>query len=123
MRHEVKPVYTFDELKKDARERARTWWREGALDHEWWDHVYDNWLDLMATNRNTNARTRATVHRQWPRPSPRATKQASYSKSLRPTPLTYSFVGSKKNTTGCSPMKAPPRTSRPTVMSLTKMGA
>lgn len=34
-------VFTFDELTDEAKEKAREWYREGALDYEWWDGVYD----------------------------------------------------------------------------------
>ena len=34
-------VFTFDELSDEAKEKAREWYREGALDYEWWDGVYD----------------------------------------------------------------------------------
>jgi hypothetical protein len=33
-------VYQFDELSDDAKEEARTWFRDGALDYEWWDSIY-----------------------------------------------------------------------------------
>ncbi len=35
-------VYQFDELSSKAKERARDWYRSGALDYEWWDHTYDD---------------------------------------------------------------------------------
>ena len=34
-------VFLFDELTDEAKEKAREWYREGALDYEWWDSVYD----------------------------------------------------------------------------------
>lgn len=34
------PVYAFDDLDDDAKEKARNWWRDGALDHDWWDSIY-----------------------------------------------------------------------------------
>ncbi len=34
-------AYTFDELSDDAKEKARDWYRERALDYEWYDHVFD----------------------------------------------------------------------------------
>lgn len=34
-------LYYFAELDDDAKEKARDWWRSGALDYEWWDGVYD----------------------------------------------------------------------------------
>lgn len=35
-------VYMFAELEDDAKEKARDWYRNGALDYEWWDSVYDD---------------------------------------------------------------------------------
>lgn len=35
-------VYEFDELSDDAKEKAREWYREGALDYEWWDGVFES---------------------------------------------------------------------------------
>ena len=33
-------VYKFGELSEQAKEVARTWWREGALDYDWYDCVF-----------------------------------------------------------------------------------
>ena len=35
-------VYRFDELSEAAKEKARQWYREGALDYEWWDSIYES---------------------------------------------------------------------------------
>lgn len=35
-------VYQFDELDDKAKERAREWYRVGALDYEWWESVYED---------------------------------------------------------------------------------
>ena len=35
-------VYNFDELSDEAKEKARDWYREGALDYEWWDCTYND---------------------------------------------------------------------------------
>lgn len=35
-------VFHFDELDDDAKEKARTWWREEAFHDDWWDSVYDD---------------------------------------------------------------------------------
>ena len=35
-------LYTFDELDDDAKEKAREWYRPGALDYDWWDSVYED---------------------------------------------------------------------------------
>ena len=34
-------VFLFDELTDEAKEKAREWYREGALDYEWGEFVYD----------------------------------------------------------------------------------
>lgn len=35
-------VYTFDELSDSAKEKARDWYRNGCLDYEWWDSIFDD---------------------------------------------------------------------------------
>ncbi len=35
-------VYTFDELNDKAKEKARDWYRKGALDYDWWDSTYED---------------------------------------------------------------------------------
>ena len=35
-------IYKFDELSSKAKEVARDWYRQGALDHDWWDSIYDD---------------------------------------------------------------------------------
>lgn len=35
-------VYQFDELDEKAKEKARNWYRSGALDYEWWESTYDD---------------------------------------------------------------------------------
>ncbi len=42
MRTEVIKIYKFDELSEEAKEKAREWWRNGALDDEWWKFVYED---------------------------------------------------------------------------------
>lgn len=37
-----KADYKFEELKDRAKERARDWYRQGALDYEWWESVYED---------------------------------------------------------------------------------
>ena len=34
-------VYDYDELDETAQEKARDWYRKGALDYEWWDVTFD----------------------------------------------------------------------------------
>lgn len=41
MRTQTSWVYKFNELSDAAKERARDWWRDGALNYEWWDGVYE----------------------------------------------------------------------------------
>ena len=33
-------VYTFNELSDNAKDKARTWFRENNLDYDWYDSVY-----------------------------------------------------------------------------------
>lgn len=40
MRTEQVSIYKFEELSDSAKEKAREWYRNGALDYEWWDSVY-----------------------------------------------------------------------------------
>lgn len=35
-------IYKFDELKGRAKEKARDWYRQHALDYEWWETVYED---------------------------------------------------------------------------------
>lgn len=35
-------VYKFDELSDSAKEKARKWYRNGNLNYEWWDCVYED---------------------------------------------------------------------------------
>ena len=44
MREETttRTLYTFDELSDHAKEKARDWYREGALDCDWWDFIYED---------------------------------------------------------------------------------
>ena len=39
-------VYALDELGPEARGRAREWWREGALDHDWYDAVFEDFARI-----------------------------------------------------------------------------
>jgi hypothetical protein len=42
MRTETINIYKFDELSDKAKDRARDWWRQGALDNDWWEFLYDD---------------------------------------------------------------------------------
>ena len=35
-------VFKFNELDDKAKEKAREWYREGALNYDWWDSVYED---------------------------------------------------------------------------------
>jgi hypothetical protein len=35
-------VFEFNELSDQAKDKAREWYRSGALDYEWWESVYDD---------------------------------------------------------------------------------
>ena len=41
-------VYALDELTAKAKRRAREWWREGALDHDWYDAVFEDFARIGA---------------------------------------------------------------------------
>ena len=41
-------VFKFDELDDSAKERARDWYRNGALDYEWWDCTFDDAKQCLA---------------------------------------------------------------------------
>jgi hypothetical protein len=45
-------LYQFDELSDEAKERAREWYRNGALDYDWWDSTYEDAenVDLKITS-------------------------------------------------------------------------
>lgn len=42
MREIITKLYKFDELSDEAKETAREWFREGGLDYDWWDSVYED---------------------------------------------------------------------------------
>lgn len=35
-------VFQYAELDDDAKEKARDWYRSGALDYDWWDYMYEH---------------------------------------------------------------------------------
>ena len=41
-KQKITTVYQFDELDDKAKERAREWYRAGALDYEWWESTYED---------------------------------------------------------------------------------
>lgn len=42
MRTEQVILFKFEELSDDAKEKAREWYRQGALDYDWWEDVYSD---------------------------------------------------------------------------------
>lgn len=43
-----KTVYSFNELSESAKENARDWYRNGNLDYDWWQFVYDDAVTIGA---------------------------------------------------------------------------
>lgn len=41
-------VYRLDELSDDAKVKARDWYREGALDHDWYEFVFEDFERICA---------------------------------------------------------------------------
>ncbi len=41
----TRTLFYFDELDDKAKDNARDWYREGGLDYEWWDAVYESTID------------------------------------------------------------------------------
>jgi hypothetical protein len=49
-------VFTLDELSDTVREAARTWFRDGGFDYDWWDAAYDDFrriCDLIGITLKT----------------------------------------------------------------------
>lgn len=42
MRVKHTTIYTYNELSDSAKERAIAWYREGYLDYDWWDYLYED---------------------------------------------------------------------------------
>ena len=42
MRIKETNVYHYDELSDTAKEKAREWYRTGALDYDWWEFIYED---------------------------------------------------------------------------------
>jgi hypothetical protein len=40
--------HKFAELDEQAKGRARSWYRDGQLDYEWWDSIYDDAIRMAA---------------------------------------------------------------------------
>ena len=41
-KQKITTVYQFDELSDKAKEKAREWYRSGALEYEWWESTYED---------------------------------------------------------------------------------
>ncbi len=41
-------VYRLDELSNEAKEKARAWYRQVGLDHDWFEFVYDDFERICA---------------------------------------------------------------------------
>ena len=39
-------VFEFEELSDKAKEKARDWWREGGLHHDWWEFVFEDFVAI-----------------------------------------------------------------------------
>jgi hypothetical protein len=55
-------AYKFDELSDNAKEKARKWWRDGGLDYEWWQFIYEDAeaIGLKITSFNLDRNRHAT---------------------------------------------------------------
>ena len=55
-------VYQFDELNEQAKEKARDWYRQRALDYDWWEYIYDDatTIGLTITNFDLDRNRHAT---------------------------------------------------------------
>ena len=42
MQTHIVTTYSFTELDERAKERARDWYRIGALEYDWWEYVYED---------------------------------------------------------------------------------
>lgn len=54
--------YKFNELSDRAKDRARDWWRQGALDYDWHECIYDDAerVGLKITGFDTGRRSEIT---------------------------------------------------------------
>lgn len=41
-------AYKYSELTDEALEKARNWCYEHLMDHDWWECVYDDWIEKLA---------------------------------------------------------------------------
>ena len=47
MRQKIINLYKFEELSDEAKEKAREWWKDGGLDYQWWDNVYEDYEEKI----------------------------------------------------------------------------
>ena len=59
-------IYRLDELSGEAKEKARTWYREGAFDHDWFEFVYDDFERICAILGVTLETRKVSVERDSP---------------------------------------------------------
>ena len=47
-RNKVTEVFKYEELSDSAKQKAREWYlgMDGGLDYEWWDSVYDDFVEV-----------------------------------------------------------------------------
>lgn len=38
----TRTVYQYGELSEKAKEKAREWWRDGGMEYDWWDGVFED---------------------------------------------------------------------------------
>ena len=62
-REETILIYKFDELSDEAKEKARSWYREHGFNYEWWDFVYD-YIAECADTIGIDLRTREWTDRE-----------------------------------------------------------
>lgn len=48
MRTQTISIYKFEELEDSAKEKARDWYRQGALDYDWWDCTFYDANEIAA---------------------------------------------------------------------------
>lgn len=63
-------VYRLDELSEGAKEKARTWYREGCLDHDWFEFVYDDFERICTILGVTLERRTVRLYGGGARPKP-----------------------------------------------------
>lgn len=63
-------VYEFNELSDNAKEKAREWYREGALNYDWWESMFEDAANIglkitsFDLDRNRHAKGQFTENAQ-----------------------------------------------------------